>query len=56
MQPDSLGTKLVMVYTQLDEVSHQLKTMVASSAFQLKFIALSAFCGLSIKPFEIAYF
>jgi hypothetical protein len=48
MQPNFLGTKLVMMSTQPDEVSHQLKTIVTSSAFQLKFNTLSAFFNLSI--------
>jgi hypothetical protein len=32
-----------------EEVSHQLKTIIASSAFQLKFNTLSASFNLSIK-------
>ena len=54
MQPNFLDTKLVMMSTQPEEVSHQLKTIIASSAFQLKFNTLSAFFNLSIK-FEIVY-
>ncbi len=48
MQPNFLGTKLFMMYTQPEEVSHQLKTIIASSAFQLKFNTLSAFFNNSL--------